>query len=775
MINARAESLAEKSAYKRAFQQAALHHPRRRVLRVEEDPGPEAQAADVHPAGADGEPLAFAGLWELWKPKETAGRPESPGSAPARSSPASPTRSSRRSTTACRCMLPPSAWDDVARPRQRRPRHPRQAARAGAGRAARRPPGEPAGQQRARRRPGARRAVRPRRRRRPGAGDPAVVAAPPPGGRARPRPPGLLVGSPAGATAGSTGCCCAGRPASTPAGPTGSCRGRSPPALFVVYAAVALARVDRLDAGTDLARHVQAAWQLAEGRPPELDDRRRRQPLRRPPARRSSCPLAALTRVLPTTGDAARRPGGRARRRRRAAVAAGPQGRPTSGSAPPLALAARLRLPPGRRRPRPRRLQPAGDGPVAAARRRLLRRAPARGRRFAVAAVVAVLWSSELGLVDRRDGRRPHRRGGAAHRAAGRRRRAGVDAASPSSSSSRRSGAPGSSRPARSTDYGDGGLEVLIEMLRNPFRPVGDLLGAEETSSSWCGCWPRCCSCRCSACASWRRRCRCTALVLVADVPAAGRRRRRPHGAARRLRRSWPPPFALARLGRPSVERVIVDRRLLGLARPSPPLAALLDRRRRCRPTAARGRSTATGEEARRGRRSRPCPPVVAGPGARRPRHRGRRAPRGSSSSTPGERDPAAPRRRRRRPRARRGRRTPDLGPAERHALRRAIEADGMVQVRPGDGIVAFVRILEDGVLLRAASRRRRRRAAGAVRDLGRFVRRRQARAAARRRVGGVVEGLGRARRVGVGRSGGRPRRRSGRRGGGCGAPRGRR
>ena len=33
--------------------------------------------------------------------------------------------------------------------------------------------------------------------------------------------------------------------------------------LFIVYFSIALARVDRLDTGSDLARAVQAAWQIS--------------------------------------------------------------------------------------------------------------------------------------------------------------------------------------------------------------------------------------------------------------------------------------------------------------------------------------------------------------------------------------------------------------------------------------------------------------------------------------------------------------------------------
>ena len=49
MINARAGDPRHQERVQAGVQEAPLHHPRRRVLRVEEDPGAEGQAADVHP------------------------------------------------------------------------------------------------------------------------------------------------------------------------------------------------------------------------------------------------------------------------------------------------------------------------------------------------------------------------------------------------------------------------------------------------------------------------------------------------------------------------------------------------------------------------------------------------------------------------------------------------------------------------------------------------------------------------------------------------------
>ena len=63
-INARADSVATKAAYKRV-RQAPCDRAGRRVLRMGEGRRPEAEAAVVHPASRR-RTLAFAGLWEIW-------------------------------------------------------------------------------------------------------------------------------------------------------------------------------------------------------------------------------------------------------------------------------------------------------------------------------------------------------------------------------------------------------------------------------------------------------------------------------------------------------------------------------------------------------------------------------------------------------------------------------------------------------------------------------------------------------------------------------------
>lgn len=69
MINARAETLAEKSAYKRPFQKRRCIIPADGFFEWKKVPGQKAkQPMYIH--RTDGEPMAFAGLWELWRPPD---------------------------------------------------------------------------------------------------------------------------------------------------------------------------------------------------------------------------------------------------------------------------------------------------------------------------------------------------------------------------------------------------------------------------------------------------------------------------------------------------------------------------------------------------------------------------------------------------------------------------------------------------------------------------------------------------------------------------------
>jgi putative SOS response-associated peptidase YedK len=69
MINARAETLAEKNAYKAAFRSRRCIVPADGFYEWRKVPGSKVkQPYFIH--AADGSPLAFAGLWEVWRPAD---------------------------------------------------------------------------------------------------------------------------------------------------------------------------------------------------------------------------------------------------------------------------------------------------------------------------------------------------------------------------------------------------------------------------------------------------------------------------------------------------------------------------------------------------------------------------------------------------------------------------------------------------------------------------------------------------------------------------------
>jgi putative SOS response-associated peptidase YedK len=70
-INARAESVAEKSAFKTAFRKRRCILPADGFYEWEALPGRRKRPVFIH--RRDGEPIAFAGLWEVWRD-----RPDSP-------------------------------------------------------------------------------------------------------------------------------------------------------------------------------------------------------------------------------------------------------------------------------------------------------------------------------------------------------------------------------------------------------------------------------------------------------------------------------------------------------------------------------------------------------------------------------------------------------------------------------------------------------------------------------------------------------------------------
>ncbi|OWY63527.1 hypothetical protein B7486_52620 [cyanobacterium TDX16] len=72
MINARAETLAEKSAYKRAFAKRRCIIPADGFYEWAKVEG-QKKKQPMYIARTDGEPLAFAGLWEVWRGPENDG------------------------------------------------------------------------------------------------------------------------------------------------------------------------------------------------------------------------------------------------------------------------------------------------------------------------------------------------------------------------------------------------------------------------------------------------------------------------------------------------------------------------------------------------------------------------------------------------------------------------------------------------------------------------------------------------------------------------------
>lgn len=69
MINARAESVVEKNAYKHAFKKRRCIIPVDGFYEWRKVPGQKTKQP-YYIQRADGEPLAFAGLWETWRPKD---------------------------------------------------------------------------------------------------------------------------------------------------------------------------------------------------------------------------------------------------------------------------------------------------------------------------------------------------------------------------------------------------------------------------------------------------------------------------------------------------------------------------------------------------------------------------------------------------------------------------------------------------------------------------------------------------------------------------------
>jgi putative SOS response-associated peptidase YedK len=111
MINARAESLATKSAYRRAFTKRRCIIPADGFYEWQKVPGQKTkQPHFIH--RIDGEPLGFAGLWELWRPKDA---PEGDDSQLLRSCTiitGQPNKKMAAIHDRMPVILPPNVWDE---------------------------------------------------------------------------------------------------------------------------------------------------------------------------------------------------------------------------------------------------------------------------------------------------------------------------------------------------------------------------------------------------------------------------------------------------------------------------------------------------------------------------------------------------------------------------------------------------------------------------------------------------------------------------------------
>lgn len=110
MINARAESVAEKNAYKHAFKKRRCIIPVDGFYEWRKIPGQKTKQP-YFIQRTDGEPMAFAGLWEVWRPKEDTERETDP----LRSCTiitGEPNEKIAEIHDRMPVLLPPSAWDE---------------------------------------------------------------------------------------------------------------------------------------------------------------------------------------------------------------------------------------------------------------------------------------------------------------------------------------------------------------------------------------------------------------------------------------------------------------------------------------------------------------------------------------------------------------------------------------------------------------------------------------------------------------------------------------
>jgi putative SOS response-associated peptidase YedK len=111
MINARAETVAEKNAYKHAFKKRRCIIPADGFYEWKKVPGQKAKQP-YYIQRTDGEPLAFAGLWEVWRPNKEEGAADDEGEI-VRSCTiitGQPNEKMAEIHDRMPVMLPPSAW-----------------------------------------------------------------------------------------------------------------------------------------------------------------------------------------------------------------------------------------------------------------------------------------------------------------------------------------------------------------------------------------------------------------------------------------------------------------------------------------------------------------------------------------------------------------------------------------------------------------------------------------------------------------------------------------
>lgn len=114
MINARAETVAEKPAYRKAYQRHRCLIPADGFYEWAKLPGLEKkQPYFIH--RTDGEPVVFAGLWERWRPKLEDGKTVDPDAEPIETCTiltTTPNADMAPIHDRMPVLLPPSVWDD---------------------------------------------------------------------------------------------------------------------------------------------------------------------------------------------------------------------------------------------------------------------------------------------------------------------------------------------------------------------------------------------------------------------------------------------------------------------------------------------------------------------------------------------------------------------------------------------------------------------------------------------------------------------------------------